>query len=153
MFRVDGGFPLYMTDRTPQEVGDVMTYRLKMMRERPSAVSDELSTIPGATVTVRANGAVSVKRAIDEEWDDEVEDRRWMIKRQRYLKDFDNKRGHHSKTNKTDKHEKEKEEKKKSKKKTEESDSDSDDEDLEKMELDYMMKVAEEEEQFERQEA
>jgi len=158
--------PLYYTDRSSTEiVGKVQTKKLEMARLE--AVSDELSTIPGATVTVTPGGNITVKRVVDEEWDTEIENRKWMQKRQKY---FDIKDNHPDDFDDTihndsdadadkDEDEEEKEAKKKSKKdekskkQTREKTESDDDDDLENMELEYMKKVAEEEEEFERQEA
>jgi len=158
--------PLYYTDRSNAEiVGKVQTKKFEMARQE--AVSDELSTIPGATVTVTPRGIVTVKRVVDEEWDTEIENRKWLQKRQKYFDikdnhpdDFDD-TIHNDSDADADKHE-DKEEKeakkkskkdKKSKKQTREKTESDDDDDLENMELEYMKKVAEEEEEFERQEA
>merc|ERR1712200_228567 len=137
----------------------------KLEMARLEAVSDELSTIPGATVTVTPGGNITVKRIVDGEWDTEIENRKWMQKRQKYFDikdnhpdDFDD-TIHNDSDADADKYEEEKEAKnkskkdEKSKKQTREKTESDDDDDLENMELEYMKKVAEEEEEFERQEA
>ena len=43
-------------------MGDVQTKKIEKARRKP--VSDELSTIPGATVTVTPSGKVTVKRVV-----------------------------------------------------------------------------------------
>merc|ERR1712071_553118 len=70
--------PLYLTDRTPQEVGKVESST--HARNIKKSVRDELSTIPGSTVIVHPSGHVKVKRDAAEEW---KEDEEWKSKKQR----------------------------------------------------------------------
>jgi len=136
---------IYTSLISNNEVGYVQT--LNYDKNRMTAVTDDLSTIPGAEVTVLSNGEVRVKRKRDSDWDkiegldtleeyideDDTLAKRKIAKRDQVEEDQDEDVQDDSKN----------------KKKEEDSD---DDLDLENMEAEYMRKVAEEEEELERQE-
>merc|ERR1711973_886084 len=159
--------PLYMTDRKGEEVGKVQT--LNAHRNVRKAVKDELSTIPGATVTVTSDGAAKIKRVPDPEWDTAIEARSLNPRKILKTNDFDDKKvdEDNEEEDKEDKEDNNKDKKKKnkkavegqeknkkekkSKKKKKEEESESED-DMEDMEMEYMRKVAEEEEEIEKKE-
>jgi len=149
LFCSNTSLPIYLTDRTGAEVGKVETKNAARRRDR--IVVDELSTIPGATVTVNRAGAVKLKRDPDETWRDDVY---WEQAPKRMKKNpepaEDTEETIETPTEKNDQEPKKKKQKKKKGKKTE--DSDSDDDDMENMEMEYMRKVAEQEEEIERKE-
>merc|ERR1719186_1182416 len=59
--------PLYVTLRSANDLGKVESSLPKVTKRR--TVTDELSTVPGATVTVTPYGTVRVKRTADPDWD------------------------------------------------------------------------------------
>jgi len=149
---------LYMSERNTDEVPEVFTDEFAANNRAP--VEDELSTIPGATVIVHQSGAVTVKRVADPEWDEEVEgvvderhpeldDDDIEIKDTNYKKKQKVEEKSADKSSKKSKVEDRSAEKSAKKKKKEE---DSDDDDMDKMEMEYMKRVAAEEEQMEKKE-
>lgn len=128
--------PLYMSLRSTQEVGMVQGTD----RKRKAVVSDELSTVVGATVTVTPTGGVRVKRTKDPMWMEDDD----MQEVTNEVAEVDGK-------NKDDVKEvkKAKKEKKQKKDEAEKEDEDSEDE-MEDKELAYMQKVADEEEEMEK---
>merc|ERR1719469_1316646 len=59
--------PLYVTLRSSTDLGKVESSLPHIGRRK--TVTDELSTVPGATVTVTPYGTVRVKRTADPDWD------------------------------------------------------------------------------------
>jgi len=138
---------LYMSERSTDDLEIVNT--LNYARNKRSPVEGELSTLPGATVTVMPGGDVTVKRVPDPEWDEKVG-----------ISEYDeDEQGPAYKRSKMD-YDGVEELKKKlaedettTKKKEETVVDDSDDEEIDSMEMEYMKKVAAEEEEIERKEA
>jgi len=134
--------PLYITLKSANELGKVESS--KEQNRKRKTVSDELSTVPGATVTVTPFGTVRVKRTADPEWD--VDDEGEPV-------DVENKEDEEEEKENNEVKEKSPKKKKKSKVEVQQEekveDSDSEDE-IENAELEYMKKVAEEEEQMEK---
>merc|ERR1740129_1098170 len=64
--------PLYVTLRSANDMGKVESSLPKVTKRR--TVTDELSTVPGATVTVTPYGTVRVKRTADPDWDEDKEE-------------------------------------------------------------------------------
>jgi len=148
--------PLYLTDRTPQEVGKVESSA--HARNIKKSVRDELSTIPGSTVIVHPSGHVKVKRDAAEEW---KEDEEWKSKKQRRAEQKEQeakeaeeaaKEEEKEESEAKDARKKEKEKKKDNKKGKKAEEEEESEDDLEDMETEYMRKVAEEEEEIERKE-
>jgi len=123
--------PLYMTMRGTHEVG--MVRGLK--RKSRGLVSDELSTVVGATVTVTPTGNVRVKRTKDPMW---MED-----------EDTSQELTNEVAEEGAEPAEEKKQVKKKEKPKKKKVDDDSEDE-MEDEEMAYMQKVADEEEEMEK---
>jgi len=122
--------PVYMTLRATEEVGMVRGLKKKSK----GLVSDELSTLVGATVTVTPYGGVRVKRTKDPMWteDDDIQvDAKEIVEEE-----------------KEKAKEPEKKEKKTKKRKAEDEDSE---DEMEDKEMAYMQKVADEEEEIEKQ--
>jgi len=141
---------LYMSERNSEEVPEVFTEEYIKNKREP--VEDELSTIPGATVIVHQSGAVTVKRVADPEWDEIVEG---MVDEKHPDLDDDDvevRDPNYKKKNKVEEKpaKKQKVDEKSSKKKND--DSDDDDDDMDKMEMEYMQRVAKEEEMMEKKE-
>jgi len=126
--------PLYMSLRSTLEVGMVQGTD----RKRKAVVVDELSTVVGATVTVTPTGGVRVKRTKDPMWleDDDMQE-------------VTNEVAEVDAEKKDDVKEAKKAKKDKKEKKAEKEDEDSEDE-MEDKELAYMQKVADEEEEMEK---
>merc|ERR1719186_2077053 len=124
--------PLYVTLRSANDLGKVESSLPKVTKMR--TVTDELSTVPGATVTVTPYGTVRVKRTADPDWDVENEEEKENMEEEK-------KKEKKAKKQKTEKGKKGKQEK--------EEDSESEDE-IENAEMEYMKKVAEEEEEMEK---
>merc|ERR1719273_2870416 len=124
--------PLYVTLRSANDLGKVESSLPKVTKRR--TVTDELSTVPGATVTVTPYGTVRVKRTADPDWDVENEEPILDMEEEK-------KKEKKAKKQKTEKGKKGKQEK--------EEDSESEDE-IENAEMEYMKKVAEEEEEMEK---
>jgi len=127
--------PLYMSLRSTLEVGMVQVSD----RKRKAVVEDELSTVVGATVTVTPTGGVRVKRTKDPMWmeDDDMQEVTNEVAEMDAEKKDDVKEAKKAKKGK------------KEVKKAEKEDEDSEDE-MEDKELAYMQKVADEEEEMER---
>jgi len=163
----NASLPLYVTDRKTSEVGKVQTVNVNR-NKRPTVV-DELSTIPGATVSVNIAGGIKVKRVADPEWDAKVEGP-WGPGGHKKMKAGDKAAEGPADTEDTEDMEdvedkpprketkKEKKEKKaaeevgKKKKGSKNEDPEESEDDMDDMEQDYMRKVAEEEEEIERKE-
>merc|ERR1740122_842695 len=111
--------PLYVTLRSANDLGKVESSLPKVTKRR--TVTDELSTVPGATVTVTPYGTVRVKRTADPDWD--VDNEEPIL----------------------EKEEKQEAEKGKKGKQEKEEDRESEDE-IENAEMEYMKKVEEEDE-------
>merc|ERR1719319_677927 len=131
--------PLYVTLRSSNDLGKVES-SLPHVGKRKT-VTDELSTVPGATVTVTPYGTVRVKRTADPDWDVDNEE---PILEKEEKEEEEEKKLEKKKKEKNVK--KQKTEKGKSKEK---EDDESEDE-IENAELEYMKKVAEEEEEMEK---
>jgi len=135
--------PLYVSMRSTSDVGLVKGGK----KANRSVVIDELSTVVGGTVVVTPSGVVKVKRKADPEWTENDESLTEMISEERSLEtegdDADESNGKQKEqvsVVKSDKASK--------KQKTQEDDSD---DDMEDQELEYMKKVAEEEEALEKE--
>jgi len=135
--------PLYMSMRSTSEIGLVKGGK----KANRSVVIDELSTVVGGTVVVTPSGVVKVKRKADPEWTENDESLTEMISEERSLEtdgdDADEINGKQKDQVSVDKSEKASK-----KQKTQEDDSD---DDMEDQELEYMKKVAEEEEALEKE--
>jgi len=162
--------PLYVTDRKTSEVGKVQTVNANR-NKRPTVV-DELSTIPGATVSVNIAGGVKVKRVADPEWDAKIEgplgpsglkkskpsDRAGKAPANDTEDSQDTGEVEDKPPRKETKKEKKAaaaaaaEEGKKKQKEKKKVDPEESEDDLDDMEEEYMRKVAEEEEEIERRE-
>merc|ERR550519_2584386 len=134
--------PLYVTLRSANDLGKVESSLPRVTKRR--TVTDELSTVPGATVTVTPYGSVRVKRTADPDWD--VDNEEPILEKEE--------KDEEEKENMIEEEKKKAKEKKVKKQKTEKGkqekeDSDSEDE-IENAELEYMKKVAEEEEEMEK---
>merc|ERR550519_1674670 len=132
--------PLYVTLRSANDLGKVESSLPRVTKRR--TVTDELSTVPGATVTVTPYGSVRVKRTADPDWD--VDNEEPILEKEE----------DEEKENMIEEEKKKAKEKKVKKQKTEKGkqekeDSESEDE-IENAELEYMKKVAEEEEEMEK---
>jgi len=130
--------PLYMTLRAVKEVGLVRGLK----RKNKGLVTDELSTVVGATVTVTPTGGVKVRRTRDPLWteDQPLEE----LTNELAGAEPEEKEESKEKTKKNKKEKKEKKEKKK-----EADDVESEDE-MEDKEMAYMQKIADEEEEMEK---
>merc|ERR1740122_821449 len=128
--------PLYVTLRSANDLGKVESSLPKVTKRR--TVTDELSTVPGATVTVTPYGTVRVKRTADPDWDVDNEE---PILEKEEKEEEEKENMEKAKKQKTEKGKKGKQEK--------EEDSESEDE-IENAEMEYMKKVAEEEEEMEK---
>merc|ERR1719186_1598945 len=133
--------PLYVTLRSANDLGKVESSLPKVTKRR--TVTDELSTVPGATVTVTPYGTVRVKRTADPDWDvdNEVPILEEKEEEEQENMEEEKKKEKKAKKQKTEKGKKGKQEK--------EEDSESEDE-IENAEMEYMKKVAEEEEEMEK---
>jgi len=130
--------PLYVTLRSANDLGKVES--VNPPKTKRKTVSDELSTVPGATVTVTPYGSVRVKRKADPNWD---------LDNEEPIVEEEKEGSEEEKENNKEVKEKVKEKKEKKAKKEETVESDSEDE-IENAELEYMKKVAEEEEEMEK---
>merc|ERR550519_912593 len=130
--------PLYVTLRSANDLGKVESSLPRVTKRR--TVTDELSTLPGATVTVTPYGSVRVKRTADPDWD--VDNEEPILEKEE--KDEEEKENMIEEEKKKAKEKKGKKQKME-KGKQEKEDSESEDE-IENAELEYMKKVAEEEE-------
>jgi len=132
--------PLYASFRDNQSVGVVAGVK----RAGKEMVSGELSTVVGATVKVMPGGSVKVTVQKDPEWDEEPEEENGKKEKERGKKERI--------THEEDGAENEDKEKGvKSDKDTKKKDADNDEseDELEDQELEYMAKVAAEEEEIE----
>lgn len=132
--------PLYVTLRSANDLGKVESSQPHVGKRK--TVTDELSTVPGATVTVTPYGTVRVKRTADPDWD--VDNEEPILEKEE--KEEEEKENVEKEKKKEKKVKKQKMEKGK---KEEKEDSESEDE-IENAELEYMKKVAEEEEEMEK---
>merc|ERR1740129_999130 len=135
--------PLYVTLRSANDLGKVESSLPKVTKRR--TVTDELSTVPGATVTVTPYGTVRVKRTADPDWD--VDNEEPILEKEE--KEEEEKENMEEEKKKEKKAKKEKGKKGKKGKQEKEEDSESEDE-IENAEMEYMKKVAEEEEEMEK---
>merc|ERR1719509_493629 len=119
--------PLYVTLRSSNDLGKVES-SLPHVGKRKT-VTDELSTVPGATVTVTPYGTVRVKRTADPDWD--VDNEEPILEKEK-------KKEKNVKKQKTEKG------------KPKEKEDDESEDEIENAELEYMKKVAEEEEEMEK---
>jgi len=147
IFSGTSSLPIYATSRATKEVGHVSGAKPK----KRDNVTDELSTVVGGEVTVTPYGGVIVKRKADPDWTEEDETLEKLPKKEGKGDDDEEEEEQSQEDEKKDGEEAEKPvEKKKAKgKKGKKDDSDSED-DMEDQELEYMKKVAEEEEEMER---
>merc|ERR1740139_1571327 len=132
--------PLYVTLRSSTDLGKVESSLPHIGRRK--TVTDELSTVPGATVTVTPYGTVRVKRTADPDWDVDNEEP-ILEKEEKEEEEKENIKKKEKKQEKTTK----KQKVEKGKKQEKEDDDESEDE-IENAELEYMKKVAEEEEEM-----
>merc|ERR1712098_507587 len=135
--------PLYASIRSNNDVGFVSGKKTKSR----GVVTGELSTVVGAEVTVTPFGNVRVKRKADPNWTEDDETLEKLPKDSDKVDDDD--------AEDVDKKESEvkedvKEKKSKKKKEVQKKDDDDSEDDMEDQELEYMKKVAEEEEEMER---
>merc|ERR1719203_997464 len=135
--------PLYVTLRSANDLGKVESSLPKVTKRR--TVTDELSTVPGATVTVTPYGTVRGKRTADPDWD--VDNEEPILEKEE--KEEEEKENMEEEKKKEKKAKKQKTEKGKKGKQEKEEDSESEDE-IENAEMEYMKKVAEEEEEMEK---
>merc|ERR1711971_1391060 len=147
IFSGTSSLPIYATTRATKEVGHVSGAKLKK-REN---VTDELSTVVGGEVTVTPYGGVIVKRKADPDWTEEDETLEKLPKKEGKEDDEEEEEDQSQEGEKKETEEAEKpvEKKKVKGRKSKREDSDSED-DMEDQELEYMKKVAEEEEEMER---
>merc|ERR1712080_540831 len=131
LYSPNSSLPLYMTMRGTHEVGLVRGLK----RKTRGLVSDELSTVVGATVTVTPTGNVRVKRTKDPLWTEDEDTKQELTNEvaEEGVEDAQEK----------------KQVKNKEKPKKKKVDDDSEDE-MEDEEMAYMQKVAEEEEEMEK---
>ena len=135
--------PLYVSLRSTAELG-LVTGNKKKLR---SFVTDELSTVVGAEVSVSPFGNVKVKRKADPNWTEKDESLEKITDDVKANDDEDEETPETKETPAKKKKQNDKSESKAKKPAEEESD---DDDDIEDQELEYMKKVAEEEEEMER---
>ena len=134
--------PLYVSLRSTAELG-LVTGNKKKLR---SFVTDELSTVVGAEVSVSPFGNVKVKRKADPNWTEKDES---LEKITDDVKANDDEDEETPETKESPAKKKKQNESESKAKKPAEEESD-DDDDIEDQELEYMKKVAEEEEEMER---
>ena len=135
--------PLYVSLRSTAELG-LVTGNKKKLR---SFVTDELSTVVGAEVSISPFGNVKVKRKADPNWTEKDESLEKITDDVKANDDEDEETPETKESPAKKKKQNESESKAKAKKPAEEE---SDDDDIEDQELEYMKKVAEEEEEMER---
>lgn len=132
--------PLYVTLRSSNDLGKVESSVPHVGKRK--TVTDELSTVPGATVTVTPYGTVRVKRTADPDWDVDNEE---PILEKEEKEEEEEKR-----LEKEKKKEKNVKKQKTEKGKPKEKEDDESEDEIENAELEYMKKVAEEEEEMEK---
>merc|ERR1719319_461951 len=132
--------PLYVTLRSSNDLGKVES-SLPHVGKRKT-VTDELSTVPGATVTVTPYGTVRVKRTADPDWD--VDNEEPILEKEEKEEEEE------KKLEKEKKKEKNVKKQKTEKGKPKEKEDDESEDEIENAELEYMKKVAEEEEEMEK---
>ena len=138
--------PLYVSLRNTEDLG-LVTGKKRSLRP---AVTDELSTVVGAQVSVSPFGNVKVKRKADPNWTEKDESLEKITDDVKANNEEDEE-SEKPETQDSPAKKKKKNEKSESKaKKPAEDESEDDDDDIEDQELEYMKKVAEEEEEMER---
>merc|ERR1719319_669547 len=131
--------PLYVTLRSSNDLGKVESSVPHVGKRK--TVTDELSTVPGATVTVTPYGTVRVKRTADPDWD---------VDNEEPILEKEEKEEEEKKLEKEKKKEKNVKKQKTEKGKSKEKEDDESEDEIENAELEYMKKVAEEEEEMEK---
>ena len=135
--------PLYVSLRSTAELGLVTGNKRNL---RPF-VTDELSTVVGAEVSVSPFGNVKVKRKADPNWTEKDES---LEKMTDDVKANNNEEDDETPDTQESPAKKKKQNDKSESKAKKPAEEESDDEDIEDQELEYMKKVAEEEEEMER---
>lgn len=141
--------PLYVSFRSTAEVGLVRGGK----KPNRNVVIDELSTVVGGTVVVTPGGNVKVKRKADPEWTEDDDTLKELLRDERgYSKVGEEEKDTENNENKekAEAAEKEKKTEGKSKKQKKNAEGDESEDEMEDQEMEYMKKVAEEEEQMEK---